>query len=354
MKKKVPIRSKVDFTPESPSNEETQTTSIAPDSVVVDEDPVPVSVESAPYVAPVDRAATPQAPRRSQRTAAQKPPGFYKSLNAQSTSAESVRDYVACRMSANECASMYGKEAQLAAGEEEVINIIGREALIPRDYRKLTKDDWGRVLSSFIFYKAKELLPSEAEADTPKQTWTTVQSKRSMRKQKNTHKIKGRWVGGGNRQKLHEALRDRVAPTARSTTHAMVFAIAAKEKRPLHVGDIPSAYLQAKHVPADGRTTFVRADKEVTALIVKVYPDLANYVMPNGTMILEVAKALYGLVESAWLWYHELADTLQTMGYRIAEADRGLFVKQITDGDKVVASNIVSVHVDDLISAASQ
>ena len=54
------------------------------------------------------------------------------------------------------------------------------------------------------------------------------------------------------------------------------------------------------------------------------------------------------------MWYQqELADTLQTMGYRIAEADRGLFVKQITDGDKVVASNIVSVHVDDLISAAS-
>ena len=35
-----------------------------------------------------------------------------------------------------------------------------------------------------------------------------------------------------------------------------------------------------------------------------------NYVTPNGTMVLEVAKALYGLVESAWLWYQELADSL--------------------------------------------
>ena len=116
-------------------------------------------------------------------------------------------------------------------------------------------------------------------------------------------KIKGRWVGGGHKQKKNEALKDRVAPTARSTTHAIVMAIAAKEKRPLRVGDIPSAYLQAEHVPADGKTTFVRADKETTRIIVKVYPDLANYVAPNGIMILEVARALYGLVESAWLWY---------------------------------------------------
>ena len=130
-------------------------------------------------------------------------------------------------------------------------------------------------------------------------------------------------------------------------------AIAAKEKRQIRVGDIPSAYLQAEHVAADGKPTFIRADKETTRIIIKVYPDLANYVMPNGTMILEVARALYGLVESAWLWYQELSKTLVNLGYTVTEADRGLFVKKVFKGDAVVASNIVSVHVDDLISAAS-
>ena len=235
-----------------------------------------------------------------------------------------------------------------------MINIIGREALIPCDFRSLTKEDMERVLPSFIFYKAKDLLPSEANEEDPrKKTWTTVQSKRDKKQQRKRCKIKGRWVGGGNRQHKHDALRDRVAPTARSTTHAIVFAVAAKEKRKLHVGDIPSAYLQAKHVPADGRTTYIRADKETTAIIIKVYPDLANYVTKNGTMILQVAKALYGLVESAWLWYQELASTLRDMGYQAAESDRGLFVKTIRRGNEMVASNIVSVHVDDLISASS-
>ena len=312
--------------------------------VIQEEEPVP----NTPQL-PADAIAPTL--RRSQRACAHKPAGFY----AQSTGAESVQDYIACHMSAAECSKLYGKEAQEAAGAEEVMNIIGREALIPRDYRSLSQEELSRVLSSFIFYKAKDLLPSEAiESESQKQPWTTVQSKRDKKLQKKKkYKIKGRWVGGGHRQKRDEALRDRVAPTARSTTHSIVFATAAKEKRPLHVDDIPSAYLQAKHIPADGRTTFIRADKETTAIIVRVYPDLVNYVTPNGTMILEVAKALYDLVESAWLWYQELSATLETMGYHVSEADRGLFVKKTLNGRSVVASNIVSVHVDDLISAAS-
>ena len=312
-----------------------------------------------PTIDPISPDVPPQDPpapqlRRSQRVGAQKPPGFY----AESTAAESIQEYIACHMSARECAQTYGKEVQEAAGAEEVVNIIGRDAALPEDYRKLTAEELAKVLPSFIFYKAKDLLPSELkEDDSRRLTWTTVQSKRSKRadkkKMKKKVKIKGRWVGGGHKQKRHEALRDRVAPTARSTTHAIVFAIAAKEKRPLHVGDIPSAYLQAKHEPADGTTTHIRADRETTRIIIKVYPDLVQYVAPNGTMILKVAKALYGLVESAWLWYRELSNTLEGMGYSRTDADRGLFVKKVFRGNTMVASNIVSVHVDDLISAAS-
>ena len=210
--------------------------------------------------------------------------------------------------------------------------------------------------ASCLFYKAKDLLPSEEKQDDPpNQTWTAVQSKkekRSKNKKKKRVKIKGRWVGGGHKQKKHEALRDRVAPTARSTTHAIVMAIAAKEKRQIRVGDIPSAYLQAEHVAADGKPTFIRADKETTRIIIKVYPDLANYVMPNGTMILEVARALYGLVESAWLWYQELSKTLTELGYTVTEADRGLFVKKAFRGDRATPSSLrISSRYTSMISS---
>ena len=116
-------------------------------------------------------------------------------------------------MSAQECAAIYGKEVQEAAGSDEVINIVGRGALFPRNWRELSKEELKRVLPSFLFYKAKDLLPSEtAKDDAPNLTWTTVQSKREKKadkkkkKNKKRVKIKGRWVGGGHKQKKNEAL----------------------------------------------------------------------------------------------------------------------------------------------------
>ena len=70
-------------------------------------------------------------------------------------------------------------------------------------------------------------------------------------------------------------------------------------------------------------------------------------------MILLVAKAMYGLVESAWLWYKELERHLHSIGYSACSYDRGLFFKRIYKKGKCIASNIASVHVDDIASAAS-
>ena len=56
-------------------------------------------------------------------------------------------------------------------------------------------------------------------------------------------------------------------------------------------------------------------------------------------MILRVEKAMYGPIESAWLWYKELEKHLLSIGYTVSASDR--------------ASNIAFVHVDDIPSAAT-
>ena len=64
------------------------------------------------------------------------------------------------------------------------MNIIGRDALLPEDFRKLTPEELAKVLPSFIFYKAKDLLPSELKEDDSRElTWTTVQSKRDKKEE---------------------------------------------------------------------------------------------------------------------------------------------------------------------------
>ena len=304
-------------------------------------------------------------PRRSTRSGARKPPGFYSKL----ASGESVSDYTACHMRAQECSSLYGADLTNDAGITEVVNMIKvRKAALPTDYRKLSPRILKEALPSFMFYKAKDLLPGEEEAAAPLDQpmaqardsestteWTVVEpkKKRKAKRGKKRVKIRGRWVGGGHRQQKGEILAERVAPTARGTTHSLLMGIAASEGRQLRVGDIPSAYLQADHVPSNGRPVYIVADRHTTELIIKAMPEYTNLVRPNGTMVLQVKKAMYGLVESAWLWYKELEKHLLSIGYHVSSNDRGLFYKRLFKGGKCVASNIASVHVDDIISAAS-
>ena len=320
-------------------------------------------------------------------------------------------------MRASECERLHGAESTLEAGLAEVTNMIGRGAAVPQDYRKLSEDTIKDALPSFIFFKAKDELPTEdpkattltakdpkatnPTAKDPKATtptakdpkaatptadtkatrfansthldpsllkslntelidaqtgaWVTVTSKRATKKAKRAKrvKIKGRWVEGGHRQSRAEVLAERIAPTARGTTHNIVMAIAAYDGRRLQIGDIPAAYLQADHVPATGKPVHIIADRYTTSLVVKAYPDTAKMVRPNGTMILRVAKAMYGLVESAWLWYKELEAHLRSIGYTVSDSDRGLFFKKVYKGGVCNASNIASVHVDDIASAAT-
>ena len=62
---------------------------------------------------------------------------------------------------------------------------------------------------------------------------------------------------------------------------------------------------------------------------------------------------MYGLVESAWLWYKEFEKQVTSIGYKVSEHDRGLFYKKTFKEGKCIASNVASVHVDDIIAAAS-
>ena len=250
-----------------------------------------------------------------------------------------------------------------------------RDAAEPTDYRKLDLRTIKEALPSFMFFKAKDLLPGEEaplkpdvlnedstppllgeDEDSPLE-WIEVISKKSKKKKatrgKKKVKIRARWVGGGHKQQRGEILAERVAPTARATTHSLLMGIAAFEGRQLRVGDIPSAYLQADHEPSNGRPVYIISDRHTTSLIIKAMPQYRSFVRPNGTMILKVKKAMYGLVESAWLWYQELAKQLIRIGYKVSEHDRGLFYKKTFRAGKCVASNLASVHVDDIISAAS-
>jgi hypothetical protein len=69
---------------------------------------------------------------------------------------------------------------------------------------------------------------------------------------------------------------------------------------------------------------------------------------PNGTIIMEVKRALYSLVESAMLWYKELSSTLIADGFENIKSDKGVFRKKVGAEDIIIC-----IHVDDIFTSST-
>ena len=83
--------------------------------------------------------------------------------------------------------------------------------------------------------------------------------------------------------------------------------------------DIPGAYLHT-HTPSDKEIIMLMKGK-LAEMIVLVNPKLyCKYIIydTKSTPILYVKmnKALYGLLQSALLWYKKLTEILKTFGFR--------------------------------------
>ena len=64
--------------------------------------------------------------------------------------------------------------------------------------------------------------------------------------------------------------------------------------------DIKGAYLNADY-KGNVNHLFTRLNKNLTAIYVQLYPKYKHYVHIDGTMIVQIDKAFYGLVESSLL-----------------------------------------------------
>ncbi len=70
-----------------------------------------------------------------------------------------------------------------------------------------------------------------------------------------------------------------------------------------------------------------RMDAANTALLVEVKPEWRQYVGKNGTIVVQLERALYGLIESAKLWYEEFCAYLKQLGFVANSHDQCVFNK---------------------------
>ena len=108
---------------------------------------------------------------------------------------------------------------------------------------------------------------------------------------------------------------------------------------------IGSAYLNAAMPKKDPKKlVFMRITKEVASILTEIEPAFKPFTAHDGTLVVELDKALYGCVESALLWYQELVSFLSSIDftpnpYDICVLNKGKGADRVTIG----------VYVDDII-----
>ena len=156
-------------------------------------------------------------------------------------------------------------------------------------------------------------------------------------------KFKARLVAGGEEKDkgLYENLS---SPTAATSSVLTVAAIAASEGRNVITIDIGGAFLNADIAPT-GIQVHMRLDRVMTQMLMQIDPTYQQYVEADGSMVVQLDKALYGCVEAAALWYADLRSKLEYDGFVANPYDPCVLNKLGADGVQIT----IAVHVDDLL-----
>ena len=198
----------------------------------------------------------------------------------------------------------------------ECIQLINKKVFHPIDAGKLSTKERRAVIRSTMFLKEKFLSNGDFE------------------------KLKARLVAGGDQQdkSLYE---DLSSPTVTTQSVFMVAATAGRERRRVVVIDISGAYLNAD---LTGIKVRMRLDPLLSAIIAQLDIVYEKFIEPDGSIVVELDKALYGCVESARLWYDHISTTLTNIGFVKNPHDICVFNLQ-KDGKQCT----VCLHVDDLL-----
>jgi hypothetical protein len=159
-------------------------------------------------------------------------------------------------------------------------------------------------------------------------------------KEKRSGDYKGRLVGGGNRQDRSIYSASQItSPTVSLQSVLTTAAIAATENRDVMCIDVVGAYL---HCDLE-EDVYMVLEPIVARILCEIEPEYEPFKDSKGQIIVKLKKALYGLVESARLFYNHLSKTIEGLGFTRNPYDICVFNRTI-DGKQ----QTVCFYVDDL------
>ena len=137
---------------------------------------------------------------------------------------------------------------------------------------------------------------------------------------KRTGAIKGRACANGSRQRAYIKKEDITSPTVQLESIILSLVIDGKENRDVATSDIKGAYLFA---PMED-FVLVKLKGDALDIMCKLNKHYRKHViMERGKpmLFMQLNKALYGCMQSAFLWYNTLRDTLKMQGFKLNPYD---------------------------------
>lgn len=209
---------------------------------------------------------------------------------------------------------LFGKRAE-AATTKEFTQLHETESFVPLDAKSLSYEERREALTALLFLTEKR-----------------------------DGKIKARVPVDGSPQRKYVSRQDAASPTVANEAVKLTCAQEAHERRCVKVIDCPGAFLKADledHVVMVFRGRLAELMAEVAPKLYRKYIILGK----NGEPLLYVKlqKALYGLLQSALLFYKKLAGDLKADGFTLNLYDPCVANKMV-NGKQMT----VTWHVDDL------
>ena len=140
---------------------------------------------------------------------------------------------------------------------------------------------------------------------------------------------------------------DKTSPTASMDSVYTVLAVMQNKRMNLEVCDVPSAYLNTP-LPK-GKKHVMRIKPLIAKYFVIADPSAKRYLQKDGSLIVQLEKALYGLPEAGKLWHELLRDCLTESGYKSKPNDTTVWRRVEKRDGRVVSISIVLVFVDDFL-----
>ena len=142
-------------------------------------------------------------------------------------------------------------------------------------------------------------------------------------KLKRCGKMKGRTCADGSTEHNYVPREEASSPTLSFEALMGILLINAFEERDTAIFDVPGAHLHAK-IP-DDKFSILKIEGEFVDIMCEVNPEYkADVRYENGKKVffLQILRALYGMIESALLWYKFYTEVLQKEGFEINAYDK--------------------------------